>query len=141
MCKLRQRGQGYGGRPAESRGIDPSLQPLPFAAITGAVLYGRAASRRPGHPSKLNPNCGPVCPAGDIGVALIAGLLCICGWPISASTGRRVLALTPFEVGPPAEFELRAAPADHFQLPLLQRAMTRASPTFQQGRSFGSSIQ
>jgi hypothetical protein len=33
-----------------------------------------------------------------------------------------------------------AAPADHFQLPLPQRAMTGASPTFQQGRSFGSSI-
>ena len=30
MCKLRQRGQGYGGRPpAGSRGIDPSLQPPP----------------------------------------------------------------------------------------------------------------
>ncbi len=28
MCKLRQRGRGYGG-PAESRGIDPSLQPPP----------------------------------------------------------------------------------------------------------------
>jgi hypothetical protein len=29
MCKLRQRGREYGGRPAGSRGIDPSLQPLP----------------------------------------------------------------------------------------------------------------
>src|SRR5258708_21535297 len=29
MCKLRQRGRDYGG-PAGSRGIDPSLQPLPF---------------------------------------------------------------------------------------------------------------
>jgi hypothetical protein len=41
-CKLRRRGREYGG-PAGSRGIDPSLQPLPFAAIAGAVLYGRAA--------------------------------------------------------------------------------------------------
>jgi hypothetical protein len=32
MCKLRQRGQGYGGRPAGSRGIYPSLQPLPAVA-------------------------------------------------------------------------------------------------------------
>ena len=30
VCKLRQRGQGYGGRPAGSRGIDPSLQLLPL---------------------------------------------------------------------------------------------------------------
>jgi hypothetical protein len=46
MCKLRQRGQEYGG--PGSREIDPSLQPLPFAAIAGAVLYGRAAkSGRP----------------------------------------------------------------------------------------------
>jgi hypothetical protein len=55
LCKLRQRGREYGG-PAGSRGIDPSLQPLPFAAIAGAVLYGRAASRRPGRAFRLNPN-------------------------------------------------------------------------------------
>jgi hypothetical protein len=36
MCKLRRRGQEYGGQG--SRGIDPSLQPLPFATIAGAVL-------------------------------------------------------------------------------------------------------
>jgi hypothetical protein len=45
----------------------------PFAAIAGAVLYGRAASRRPGHAFRLNPNSGPVCPACDIGVALFGG--------------------------------------------------------------------
>ena len=32
MCKLRQRGQGYAGRPAGSRGFDPSLQPPPAVA-------------------------------------------------------------------------------------------------------------
>jgi hypothetical protein len=37
MCKLTQRGREYEG--PDSRGIDPSLQPLPFAAIAGAVLY------------------------------------------------------------------------------------------------------
>ena len=90
MCKLRRRGPDYGG-PAGSRGIDPSLQPLPFAAIAGAVLYGRAASRRPSHAFRLNPNSGPVCPACDIGVALFGGLFCIWEWPNSASTRRRCL--------------------------------------------------
>ena len=47
---------------------------------------------RPGHAFKLNPNSGPVCPACDIGVALFGGLFCICEWPISASTGIKVLA-------------------------------------------------
>jgi hypothetical protein len=42
MCKLRQRGRGYGG-PAGSRRIDPSLQSPPCAAIAGAVLYGRGS--------------------------------------------------------------------------------------------------
>ena len=37
MCKLRQRGQGYGDRPAGSRGIDPSFQPPPAVA---ARLWG-----------------------------------------------------------------------------------------------------
>ena len=97
MCKLRQRGRDYGG-PAGSRGIDPSLQPLP----SGAVLYGRGASRRPGHAFRLNPNSGPVCPACDIGVALLGGLFCICEWPISASTSRPVLA----EIGHSA-FQIR----------------------------------
>jgi hypothetical protein len=46
----------------------------PFAAIAWAALYGRAASRRPGHAFSLNPNSGPVCPACNIGVALFAGL-------------------------------------------------------------------
>ena len=86
MCKLRRRGPDYGG-PAGSRGIDPSLQPLPFAAIAGAVLYGRAASRRPSHAFRLNPNSGPVCPACDIGVALFGGLFCICEWPFRPVPG------------------------------------------------------
>jgi hypothetical protein len=34
MCKLRQRGRGYAGRPAGSRGIDPSLQPSPVVAAS-----------------------------------------------------------------------------------------------------------
>jgi hypothetical protein len=63
----------------------------PFTAIAGAVLYGRAASRRPGQAFRLNPNSGPVCPACDVGVALFAGLFCICEWPILASTRPRVL--------------------------------------------------
>jgi hypothetical protein len=58
----------------------------PFAAIDGAILYGRTPSRRPGHAFKLSPNSGPVCPASDIGVARFAGLVCIFEWPISAST-------------------------------------------------------
>jgi hypothetical protein len=62
MCKPRQCGQEYGG-PAGRRGIDPSLQPLPFAAIAGAVPYGRAAARRLGHALRLNPNSGRVYPA------------------------------------------------------------------------------
>jgi hypothetical protein len=33
VCKLRQRGRGYGG-PAGSRGIDPSLQPPPAVAAS-----------------------------------------------------------------------------------------------------------
>jgi hypothetical protein len=41
-CNLRQREREYGG-PAGSLGIVP-----PFAAVAGAVLHGRAASRRPG---------------------------------------------------------------------------------------------
>jgi hypothetical protein len=52
----------------------------PFAAIAGAALYGRAASRRPGNTFSINPNSGPVCPACNIGVALFAGLFCICEW-------------------------------------------------------------
>ncbi len=96
MCKLRQRGRDYGG-PAESHGIDPSLQPPPFAALTGAILDGRAASRRPGQAVKLNPNSGPVCPVGDIVIALFAGLFCVCEWPISASTRDRNFG--PFHPG------------------------------------------
>ena len=80
MCKLRQRGRDFGGR-AGSRGIDPSLQPLPIAAIAGAALYGRAASRTT---RNLNPNSGPVYSACNIGVALFAGLSCICECPIFA---------------------------------------------------------
>jgi hypothetical protein len=35
MCKLRQRGRGYGGPgPAGARGIDPSLQPPPAVAAS-----------------------------------------------------------------------------------------------------------
>ena len=41
----------------------------------------------------LNPNSGPVCPACNIGVALFAGLSCICEWPISASTPRCARAM------------------------------------------------
>jgi hypothetical protein len=70
MCKLRQRGRDFGGR-AGSRGIDPSLQPLPIAAIAGATLFGRAASRTT---RNLKPNSGPVYSACNIGVALFAGL-------------------------------------------------------------------
>src|SRR3981189_3024515 len=41
MCKLRQRGQGYGGPgPAGARGIDPTLQPPPAVA---ARLRGKKA--------------------------------------------------------------------------------------------------
>src|SRR5258705_6670346 len=36
MCKLRQRGRGYGS-PAASRGIDPSLQPPPWRAYMGSA--------------------------------------------------------------------------------------------------------
>lgn len=32
---------------------------VPFAAIAGAILYGRTPSRRPGHAFKLPPNSGP----------------------------------------------------------------------------------
>ena len=88
MCKLRQRGRDYGGR-AGFRGIDPSLQPLPFAAIAGAAVYGQAASTTP----SLNPNSDPVCPACNIGVALFAGLSCISEWPISASTRAALIGL------------------------------------------------
>ena len=45
------------------------LQPLPFAAIAGAVFYGRGG--HPGHPFKLNPNSISVCPARDIGAAFL----------------------------------------------------------------------
>jgi hypothetical protein len=38
----------------------------PFAAIADAVLYEQAASRRPSHALKLNPNSGPVHLACDI---------------------------------------------------------------------------
>jgi hypothetical protein len=58
----------------------------PFAAIAGAALYGRAASRRPSHAFRLNPNSGAVCPASNIGVALFAGLFCI--WQPAAHAGR-----------------------------------------------------
>jgi hypothetical protein len=68
----------------------------PFAAIAGAALYGRAASRRPGHAFSLNPNSGPVCPACNIGVALFAGLFCICEWPISASTRLVPVCFDPY---------------------------------------------
>jgi hypothetical protein len=34
--------------------------------MAGAALYRRAASRRPGHAFRLNPNSGPVCPACNI---------------------------------------------------------------------------
>jgi hypothetical protein len=73
LCKLRQRGREYGG-PAGSRGIGPSLQPTPFAAIAGAVLYGRAAPDS-GRGPRLNPNSGPVCPACDIEC-------CTVRWPV-----------------------------------------------------------
>ena len=50
MCKLRQRGQGYGGRrPAGSRRIDPSLQPPP----------SRTAPRK-----RLTPSSGSELPRG-----------------------------------------------------------------------------
>jgi hypothetical protein len=40
MCKPRRGGREKGGLAPSSRGIDRSLQPLPVAAIAGAVLYG-----------------------------------------------------------------------------------------------------
>jgi hypothetical protein len=53
MCKPRQGGQDYGGHcPAGSPGFDPSLQPLPFAAIARPHLYGRAGSQRSGREAK-----------------------------------------------------------------------------------------
>jgi hypothetical protein len=58
----------------------------PFAAIAGAALYGRAASRTT---RNLNPNSGPVYSACNIGVALFAGLSCICECPIFAPRSRR----------------------------------------------------
>ena len=75
MCKLRQRGREYAGPAESSRGIDPSLQPLPYAAIADAVLDGQAASRRPSHAFRLNPNSGPVYPACDIEC-------CTVRWPV-----------------------------------------------------------
>jgi ISXO2-like transposase domain len=50
MCKLRQRGRDYGG-PAGSRGIDPSLQPLPLRSnCWGRPLWrGGIPATRPPH--------------------------------------------------------------------------------------------
>jgi hypothetical protein len=73
MCKPRQPGGGYGSPdPAGSRGIDPSLQPLPPSQqLLGPPFMD---GRLPGPALSLNPNSGPVCPACNIGVALFAGL-------------------------------------------------------------------
>jgi hypothetical protein len=82
MCKLRQRGRDYGGR-AGSRGIDPSLQPLPFAAIAGAALYRRSASDNQKFKPQFRPRLSDLqhwC------CVLCAGLYCICEWPLSVST-------------------------------------------------------
>jgi hypothetical protein len=85
MCKLRQRGRDYEGhRHTGYPGIDPSLQPLPFAAIAGPPFMAGRQSPRPGHAFNLTANTGPVCPACNIGVALFAALFCICEWSISA---------------------------------------------------------
>jgi hypothetical protein len=61
MCKLGQHGREYGVRDLVGS-IRHAAAP-PFAAIAGAVLYGRAASRRPGQTFRLNHNSGSVCPA------------------------------------------------------------------------------
>jgi hypothetical protein len=65
----------------------------PFAAIAGAVFMDAQHPGDPaGHAFSLNPNSGPVCPTCDLGVALFAGLFCICEGSISASAEPEVLA-------------------------------------------------
>jgi hypothetical protein len=81
MCKLRQRGREYGGRPAGSRGIDPSLQPLPRSHQLLGPSYGRAASRPTRPLIQDKPKFLPVRPASDIGIALFGGLFWICTVP------------------------------------------------------------
>jgi hypothetical protein len=58
----------------------------PVAAIAGPPFMDGRQSPRPGHAFNLTPNTGPVCPARDIGVALFAGLFCLCEWSILANT-------------------------------------------------------
>lgn len=66
MCKLRQCGREYGG-PAGSRGIDPSLQPLPLRSNCWGRPFWTGG--------RLNPNSSPVCPACDIEC-------CAVRWPV-----------------------------------------------------------
>src|SRR5258707_11793950 len=58
MCKLRQRGRGYGG-PAGSRRIDPSLPP-PAQQLLGPSFMHGAVSRQKPEVSLAEPPTGKI---------------------------------------------------------------------------------
>ena len=67
MCKLRQRGRGYGG-PAGPRRIDPSCSRSPAQQLLGPSS-GRTVPRQR---FRLNPHVSTVCPAPDVASVWVA---------------------------------------------------------------------
>ena len=111
MCKLRQRGRGYAGRPAGSRGIDPSLQrPLRwllarYGAVTVLPIHAqkRAIDDHGGSRFAPDPLEYPKCPKNcGLSLALASyhfGGSAIAGLPILCLSWGGLVFLVPVPFG------------------------------------------